>query len=709
MPGIYYSSNKDGAEIGRWSGKSKRIDGKVSKDKQIYLGKVIDKENLIFYARNEGIFHFNLETLEKESLPDEKAPAGIPLMDKRLKSRNVIVEFGGSYFLHELIMGIEYNHVLETISLKVPDTMYGLLHYYILVNKADYQAFTWYQNSFARFLYPRANLHSQRISEFYVSFGSDNNRRKFFTKHIEYLKATTDDDYAILIDSTGCQNACQVPVTKVSKHNNEVNVEFRVVLVVQRSTGLPVYYETIPGNVVDSSTLRRIMKIMECYKFKITHVSGDAGYSCPSNIEKLILCGSELIMRLNPTYDMFKKVMEEHASELVFSGYDPLHDIRYRNRIVRVIKIPMVIAKDEKDNDINGFVYLCRDMQAYHSKSDHYMTHHGDDVDSVEKILKDCEKYGVFAIVTSEDLDIHDVIATYYLRQAIEQFFDYAKNYGKMMPVRNHTLKTINGHMLMSFIVTFLAVAIKNKMNIIDSPYVCIPSNLAGEETRLTVETNGKVEVIEEQETSMIVYQSNPSALFYALSLVSADVFEKQKDSNNQIVPGIPFKDANEFFKAFGLYCPESILIGEDYCLEPVFKQGVKNHCKKKMIFSTRPFATQEKIQKELELKKQKEEEKQKKKEAAQANDSTEHRPQEPKKKRRKNESKNKKVLEQEAAIAETLQEVTTVKRGRGRPLGAKDTKPRKRRKKLPSNNSKKIQAEAQANQIGYPPEIKGL
>ena len=43
MSGIYYSSNKDGAEIGRWSGKRK-IDGKVSKDKQIYLDKVIDRD-----------------------------------------------------------------------------------------------------------------------------------------------------------------------------------------------------------------------------------------------------------------------------------------------------------------------------------------------------------------------------------------------------------------------------------------------------------------------------------------------------------------------------------------------------------------------------------------------------------------------------------------------------------------------------------------
>ena len=49
MPNIYYSKNKDGAEIGRWNGKSIRSGGKVTKESQIYLGKVIDKEKLIFY------------------------------------------------------------------------------------------------------------------------------------------------------------------------------------------------------------------------------------------------------------------------------------------------------------------------------------------------------------------------------------------------------------------------------------------------------------------------------------------------------------------------------------------------------------------------------------------------------------------------------------------------------------------------------------
>ena len=274
MPNIYYSKASDGTEIGRWSGKSIRTGSMVTKEQQIYLGKVVDKEKLVFFTRIDGYYHFNIVTLEKEPIADEGVPLFTPPLDHRLRPRNVIVTFGGSYFIHQLLVSTEYNTVLDAITLKNPHTMYALLHYYLLSDRADVDAFEWYQNSFARFLYPRANMASQRISDFYVTFGSDNNHRAFFEHHIPYLLSITDDEYAIIIDSTGCQNACNVPFTKVSKHNNETNIEFRIVLVIQRSTGLPVYYEIVPGNIVDSTTICRIIRLKiprcTCY-LKVVH------------------------------------------------------------------------------------------------------------------------------------------------------------------------------------------------------------------------------------------------------------------------------------------------------------------------------------------------------------------------------------------------------------------------------------------------------
>lgn len=698
MGSIHYTLTPDGQEIGRWFGKSIRTGGTVSHDKQIYLGKVIDKDQMIFFKRKEGYFRFDPTNQTFLSISDDEVPVTAPMLDGRLRPRNVIVTFGGSYFLHELITGIQYNDVLKGIVLKNPDTMYSLLQFYLLSERPDCCALQWYQNSYARFLYPHANLAGQRISDFYVTFGRDNNRREFFSAHIPYLINATDDEYAILIDSTGCQNACKVPVTKLSTHNNEKNIEFRMILVIQRSTGLPVYYELIPGNVVDSTTINRIMRLMEVYGFKVTAVFGDAAYSCPANMEKVILYGSNLVMRLNPAYDMYKDVLNDNVEKLSTTTYDAENDIRYRNRIVRIIDVPTVVGKDEHGKDVEGHVYLCRDMQAYHSKCDHYMEHHGSENLTAEEMFKASSKFGVFAIVMTQKMEKKDVIPFYYQRQAIEQFFDFAKNYARMMPVRNHNFNTIQGHMLMSFIATFLVVLIKNKMNLLDTSYISIPAklmgdDLKGEDTVMVPSDHheGEAECIVEQDPLFEVNKSNPRSMFFSLNFVGADVFENRSDGNNQIIPSVPWKEANDYFKAFGIPCPEAVLIKEGYKLVPVLKGKTKKNCRKAKVFAVRPYATAEQIE-EQKKKKAKAKNQKVKTETKQDPSVTERTvsinpsqtPTEEVKRKpgRPPGSKNKTTLRREAEMK--AQGIEVVKRGRGRPVGAKDKKPRKKRKKKP-------------------------
>jgi len=247
------------------------------------------------------------------------------------------------------------------------------------------------------------------------------------------------------------------------------------------------------------------------------------------------------------------------------------------------------------------------------------------------------------------------------------------------MPAGNHNLKTINGHMLMSFITTFLAVAIKNRMNILDIPFVSVPPALNDVDLQ-AITIGGKEECIEEQEPDMAVFRSNPAALFFALNFVGADVFENEADGNNQIIPAVPYKDANDYFKAFGIRCPEAVLINKDSSLSLVIKNNLENRCKKKKVFSTRPFASQEAILRELE---QKASEKEKADSTPAPAAGSQGQGKEHKRPGRPKGSKNKKTLAREAELAAQGLPETPVKRGRGRPLGSKDSKPRKKKLKI--------------------------
>lgn len=675
MANISYTKNPDGTEVGRWLGKSYREDGQIKKKGQIYLGKVISKEKNIFYKRGEGYFIFDPTNPDQKihPVPQEDLPV-VQLLDRRRRIRNVIVSFGGCYFLDRLIIGIQYYSVLNVIETGNRDSFYALLQYYALSDKADMHAEMWYQNVYTRFLYPRANLASQRISDLYVVIGKENNRRDFLLKHISYLKKATDDEYAILIDSTGCPNACEIPITKESRHENEVNIEFRVILVIQRSTGLPVYYEIIPGNVVDVSTVQGVQRKLEKLGFKVTMVSGDAGYSCPANIEKLVLCGSSVLMRLNPTYDMYKDALEAHRLELLPSHQDD-NIVRYRNRMVKVVKVQTEIGIDKETGEVMyGYIYLCRDLQSYHSKCDHFMKSKHSSNMTKDEIAATCDAFGLFAIVDTRDLALEDVLPEYYMRQAIEQFFDYAKNYGKMMPVRGHSMETVQGHMLMSFITTYLYTVIKNRMNLLDTPYVTIPFSILQEQPEETIEiriSDGKTEMIAMQKPFPEVFRSNPQAMFDALNFVSADVFEDWPDGVDEVLPAVVIREARNYFDAFGIRCPETVIINKDKTLTPVLKEGEKDTCRKSMAYSRRPVSTDEKI-----IAKREAIEKEKLEKLAQAQNVKVVVKGKP---GRKKGSKNKKTLEREAEQAKQQASMPAgsqpEKRKRGRPKGSKNKK----------------------------------
>ena len=67
---------------------------------------------------------------------------------------------------------------------------------------ANCHAATWLEGNYARILYPKANLTSQRITDFLESIGDWDKMNSFFDRHIEWVKSQWNDP-AVLVDSTG--------------------------------------------------------------------------------------------------------------------------------------------------------------------------------------------------------------------------------------------------------------------------------------------------------------------------------------------------------------------------------------------------------------------------------------------------------------------------------------------------------------------------
>ena len=597
MPQIFYYTNSAGTPVAKWPGTSVRGEGGPRKVGQLYLGRVVSVSQNVFFKAGMGYYRFDPATQECTQLAEDEVPPYDGPVDGRERARPVCCLFGGCYLLDRLVTGIGYDAVLGAIPFGNRDTPVAVPRYYALEDGADMHAGHWYKTSYASFLYPRANVASQRVSDLLRALGSDEARRSFLEAHIRYLTESTDDACYVLVDSTGCPNACGVPITRYSNHNGVAEVEFRLIAVVQRSTGLPIWYEVIPGNVVDVATVDNVVRKLRNYGCKVVYVVEDAGYDCPANMERLVLSGIDFVARMNPTYAAYKRALAEHYAEVAEpSGRDV---VRYRGRMVKVVKVASQIATDRETGEARvGWVYLCRDIEAYHSKCDHLMT----DAKRTrrmtsEEILAACERLGVFAIVSSLDLPPEELLPEYYARQGVEQLFDFAKGCGKMLPVRNHTAETIRGHMLLSFAATFLHVLVRNRMNILDTRYVAVPDALRGrvgesdgEAVTVTLADGTSTEMVLVQDPVASVLGTGTASVFRYAQQMPAEVFDRE------IVPCVPTAEVRDLYRAFGLEWPLAVA-REGTTLTPLLKEGAVERCTRARAFAHRPCASDEAIE----------------------------------------------------------------------------------------------------------------
>ena len=76
---------------------------------------------------------------------------------------------------------------------------------------------------------------------------------------------------------------------------------------------------------------------------------------------------------------------------------------------------------------------------------------------------------GVFVLISKVKVEKSEILSLYYSRQAIEQTFDFEKNYANLLPMRTHREDTFRRHLLISFLATASIKAI-DKMFMVAHP-----------------------------------------------------------------------------------------------------------------------------------------------------------------------------------------------------------------------------------------------
>ena len=581
---IFYSGPNDCYAS---AGVSKRNGADTSVD-VIYLGRILDKEAGIYKSRERGIFTFDPDTGEFGNAPENFVPPKTP--DHRKKHKHVSVDFGDAFFVNDYLHASGMMEVVDSIEYGNRDTLHAMILFYMLSGLANCDAIHWYEGSIASLLYPKANLTSQRLSDFLASIGTPEKEMAFQKAYIKFVMEHYGQDKNILIDSSGLPNSIHFPLTERNVHNGKVSNETRLIFVVQKSSGLPLYYRAVPGNIVDVSTLSRIFLHLDSMGIDVSSCIMDAGYHSGANHDLFYdeghKCKIGFITRIGSGDKTFKDLINKELP-----GIESKENfVKYEDRYLFIIKRPVTVGSN---NDNPAWMYLGLDCSRMSDEQHKLLKRAKRDSLTTDEVYEAMQNEGVFGILSGEDYTCEEILPAYYQRQAAEQIFDFAKNYTKLLPLRTSTEATFNGHLLLSYVAT------------------CV--------------------------VKMIQIRLKEANLFFGSRLAC---LRNQKCTiyEGRIVTDEPQKEANDTYKAFGMKCPDSI--------------PITNGC---LSYTTPDTGT---IPKERKSRKKA--------------DKAHQNGKKPKHRGRPKGSKNKKTLEQEAALAA---QGSTPKRGRGRPKGSKNKK----------------------------------
>ena len=259
-----------------------------------------------------------------------------------------------------------------------------------------------------------------------------------------------DGAAGILVDSTGVPNATRMDITQISNHNGDINREVRLIYVIDRDNGMPIYFRYVAGNIIDVSTLITTVSELEQYGVSVRHAILDAGYFSEKNAAELFESGIPFMTRLAPNKTVFKEAAAGNMDDLMSQKYA----YRYGERLVFIKKVPVNVCSHE------AYVYLCIDEDMYlmqHKKTILNALDDKKDSDETDAAIK---RLGAFAILTSEEMSEDKLLPMYYTRQQVEQVFDISKNYADLLPIRVQSEQAFAGHLL----ICFMATAIMQKL-----------------------------------------------------------------------------------------------------------------------------------------------------------------------------------------------------------------------------------------------------
>ncbi len=402
----------------KWDSKKKQ-----SRRTTEYLGKVIDKKNKVF---------------EKVRFKQHE--------------EKIILDFGDGYVIDQFLKTTAFYPLLKILPTVLQETLCTLLYYRICHTGAMMHAKNWFDGNIIKLLYKKAEVSSQRISDALMLLGDEHIQRQFFQ---EYIKQFSTTQQGIIIDATSLPNQIHTPMTTWGLSGEEIDKQLRFLLVVDKKTTHPLFFRSLPGNIVDVSTVKNTVQELAQHNIKDCFIYHDAGFFSEENIKEYYINNINFLTRLPATRTLYKELIKNEAKllENIANG------IKYGKRGLFV---------KEKIIDLFGkkaYAYIVLDPKRKGREIERFLIENLDDKKKKnEEQEYDFINNGIMILISSFHLPKEEVVPAYYVRQTAEMLFGFSKDDLGILPLRVHNDQRLNGFLFLQFLTLILFVELKNKL-----------------------------------------------------------------------------------------------------------------------------------------------------------------------------------------------------------------------------------------------------
>ncbi|MDD7536704.1 MAG: hypothetical protein SPK48_05390 [Bullifex sp.] len=327
---------------------------------------------------------------------------------------------------------------------------------------------------------------------YFSMMGRDEVKLSVFREYVKLMRKRHGDGFGkgCFVDSTPLPNDMDSPFNAFSSHGTGGAAnQMRLATILDAETLLPIWYEIIPGNVVDVSTMAFLRNsVAEALDISISDYTLDAGYCsmplisafCPEwkdddGGDDTDTCGEaeecdgetgspcpeikgRLVVRMPNRRGYPYKLLWHKLKDQIMKGKN---FFRHESHIYFGKRVIVRISGRKV------YAYVFVDTQNAFSALSDFMDRHPEEYAAMKDKDRDFRTFegGYFILLSNMEMEPKEVLSVYFSRTLIESYFKTAKTYLDLLPLSKWSDLTVRGKILNDMVASVIYVGMRNKAN----------------------------------------------------------------------------------------------------------------------------------------------------------------------------------------------------------------------------------------------------